>query len=135
MCLGIGNCTKIPCTFGSALYAATTANTSSSVASSGKSVPNDVIPASSHAFFFDRTYVCESLRSPTSTTASPGVFPVLAFIAATLSRTSSRTVAAMDLPSITLADADVVTARCRVVVVVDDDDDGARNAAAPLARW
>ena len=38
----------------------------------------------------------------------------------------------MDLPSITLADADVVTARCRVVVV---EDDGARNAAAPLARW
>ena len=57
------------------------------------------MPASAHAFFFERTYVSESLRSPTSTTARPGTLSVL-FIAATFARTSSRTVSAMALPSV-----------------------------------
>lgn len=32
----------------------------------------EAIPISSQAFLFILTYVCESLRSPTMTTASPG---------------------------------------------------------------
>eukprot|EP00982_Pelagococcus_subviridis_P006226 30017-Pelagococcus_subviridis.AAC.15 len=99
----------MPCTSGSALYACTTARTSSSVASPGRSVPKDWIPASSHAFFLLRTYVSLSLRSPTRTTARPGTFPpVFSFMAATASRTSSRTSAAIALPSMTCASARIV---------------------------
>lgn len=32
----------------------------------------EVMPTSSHAFLFIRTYVCESFRSPTMMTARPG---------------------------------------------------------------
>ena len=108
----------MPCTFGSALYAATTASTSSSVASPGRSVPKDSIPASAHAFFFERTYVSESLRSPTSTTARPGTLSVLSFIAATFARTSSRTVSAMALPSMIAASARAERGRTRAVARV-----------------
>ena len=108
----------MPCTFGSALYAATTASTSSSVASPGRSVPKDSIPASAHAFFFERTYVSESLRSPTSTTARPGTLSVLSFIAATFARTSSRTVSAMALPSMIAASRARSGGRTRAVARV-----------------
>jgi len=57
------------------------------------------MPTSSHAFFLFRTYVCESFRSPTSTTASPGTFPHLAFSPSTSALSSCRIVAAVSLPS------------------------------------
>lgn len=43
------------------------------VAVSGRFVPKDTMPHSSQPFFLLLTYACESLRSPTSTTASPGL--------------------------------------------------------------
>ena len=51
-----------------------TCSTSSSLAVSGRLAPNDRMPTSSHPFFLLRTYVWESLRSPTSTTAKPGTW-------------------------------------------------------------
>ena len=62
----------------------TSPSTSSSVALSGRLTLRLSLsmPASAHAFFLARTYDCESLRSPTSTTARPGTLPPVAFFSA-----------------------------------------------------
>mmetsp|Transcript_45473 Transcript_45473/g.117829 ORF Transcript_45473/g.117829 Transcript_45473/m.117829 type:complete len:208 (-) Transcript_45473:244-867(-) len=75
ICFGRGSCTRMPWTAGSLLNFSTTLSSSACVMSPGRSAPNDTMPTSSHAFFFMRTYVCESFRSPTITTASPGTLP------------------------------------------------------------
>ena len=99
MCLGSGSWTRMPWQSGSALKSRTTCSTSSSLQSSGISLWKETIPASSHALRFMRTYVCESGRLPTMTTARPGALPYLAFSSATSTLISSRMVAAMALPS------------------------------------
>mmetsp|Transcript_24673 Transcript_24673/g.62656 ORF Transcript_24673/g.62656 Transcript_24673/m.62656 type:complete len:234 (-) Transcript_24673:241-942(-) len=103
MCLGRGSCTRMPCTLGSALYAATTLSTSSSLAVSGRSVEKDSKPTSTELFFLLRTYVSESLRLPTSTTARPGVLPVFAFSSFTSAAISPLMSSAIFLPSMILA--------------------------------
>jgi hypothetical protein len=69
-----GSCTRMPCTSGLAFSCCTTSSTSCCVAVSGRSAPKDAMPTSSQALRFMRTYVCESLRSPTITTAKPGTW-------------------------------------------------------------
>mmetsp|Transcript_15182 Transcript_15182/g.45779 ORF Transcript_15182/g.45779 Transcript_15182/m.45779 type:complete len:373 (+) Transcript_15182:227-1345(+) len=103
MWAGMGSCTRMPCTAGSSLYPRTTCSTSSSVASSGRSVPKSTMPTSTHAFFLLRTYDWLSLRPPTSTTASPGALPCFSFKVATSAVVSLRMVAAVALPSISSA--------------------------------
>lgn len=67
--------------------------------SCGKSKPNEDRPISAQAFFFMRTYVAESFRSPTRTTARPGTCPPLSCEnAATFSFSSARISAAVALP-------------------------------------
>lgn len=53
---------------------------------------------SSQALIFIRTYVAESVRFPTSTTASPGVTPVFSLSASTSALISPRIASAMALP-------------------------------------
>mmetsp|Transcript_23899 Transcript_23899/g.56946 ORF Transcript_23899/g.56946 Transcript_23899/m.56946 type:complete len:294 (-) Transcript_23899:58-939(-) len=101
ICEGNGSWTKMPWTSGSALYLSTTAMSCSWVMSSGRSEPKEAIPTSSQAFFFILTYVCESFRSPTITTASPGTLPCTSFIRSTACLISERTAAATFLPDMT----------------------------------
>mmetsp|Transcript_979 Transcript_979/g.1545 ORF Transcript_979/g.1545 Transcript_979/m.1545 type:complete len:204 (+) Transcript_979:926-1537(+) len=101
ICLGSGSCTRMPCTSGLSLKRRTTSNTSSCVAVSGKSAPKLMMPTSSQAFFFMRTYVWLSLRSPTHTTASPGTRLYLLLNSATPAAISARIRAATAFPSIT----------------------------------
>mmetsp|Transcript_39001 Transcript_39001/g.54183 ORF Transcript_39001/g.54183 Transcript_39001/m.54183 type:complete len:255 (+) Transcript_39001:295-1059(+) len=103
MCLGSGSCTKIPCTLGSALKAFTTSSTCCCVAVSGRSLSKEAIPTSAHFFRFILTYVWESLRIPTMTTAKPGTFPVFSFIAEISTLISSVMIADISLPLITVA--------------------------------
>ena len=101
--LGSGNCTRMPLTTGSALSSRTNVSTSACVAVAGSRCVIEPIPASSHAFPLDATYVCEAGFSPTSTAARVGVSPVSAFSRAVSSAASRRTASAMALPSISFA--------------------------------
>ena len=60
------------------------------------------MPHPAHAFCFMRTYVCESLRTPTSITARPGRFESSGAREESFSVSSVRTAAAMDFPSMSL---------------------------------
>lgn len=60
------------------------------MAVSGRLTSTEWKPISAAAFFFIRTYVAESGRSPTRTTASPGVTLCSAWRSATWSFNSSR---------------------------------------------
>ena len=84
--------------------ASRTLSSSSCETSSGRYDANDSIPTSSQALTLDRTYVSESPRAPTSTTARPGAFPVAATSSFTPAAISPRMVAAMALPSMMEAD-------------------------------
>ena len=81
-----------------------TLSSSSCGTSSGRYAANDSIPTSSQALTLDRTYVSESPRAPTSTTARPGALPVAATSSFTPAAISPRMVAAMALPSMMEAD-------------------------------
>lgn len=80
----------------------TLATSSACVMSAERSMPTERMPISVQAFFFMRTYVAESRRSPTSTTARPGVTPSVSRISSTWVLSSARIVAAMAFPAVEL---------------------------------
>ena len=92
---GNGDCTMMPCTFGSAFNRSINDSASSKDASAARNSSNATIPHSAAALYFIPTYIFEAGSSPISTSTKPGVTPARA----TRSATSLRTCAAIALPS------------------------------------
>ena len=130
-CDGSGSCTRMPWIFGSAFNRMTASEISFSDASAGRLTSTLWKPTSAAAFFFMRTYVALSLRSPTSTTARPGRAPPrAAAMASTLALISPRICAEMALPSMTSASVVVVVELAAAAVRGD-----AAAAAVGLSAW
>ena len=87
--LGSGSCTRMPCTFGSALSSATFFSNSSWEISSGSSTWKDSMPTFAQRFCFILTYMAEAGSPPTNTVASPGTDLPAATRSATFSLISS----------------------------------------------
>ncbi len=109
---GRGSCTRTPWTRGSSSYLLTWRTTSASGDSSGKVMLNDWNPTSSQALFLLRTYVSESVRDPTKTTARPGTFPTDFFICSTSLEISQRISWAIAFPSMMFAAGSVTVTAC-----------------------
>jgi len=112
--LGSGSCTRMPCTSSLALSASTCSKICSCVAVSGNSMSTDRNPTSPATFFFIFTYVCESLRVPTSTTASPGLMPWFSDSARASAAISRCSAAAIALPSIISHDEGAALSCCPI---------------------
>src|SRR6476646_1607160 len=92
----------MPCTRGSPFRRSTCSSNSASVVSAGRRIVSPCMPASSHAFPFERTYTALAGSSPTRTTDRPGVTPS-ALSLATSFATSCLTRRPIAVPSMSVA--------------------------------
>mmetsp|Transcript_21074 Transcript_21074/g.59237 ORF Transcript_21074/g.59237 Transcript_21074/m.59237 type:complete len:278 (+) Transcript_21074:66-899(+) len=100
MCFGRGSWTKMAWTCGFWLSFSISSSTSCWLTLAGRSTSMVWNSTSAAAFFLFLTYVCESLFSPTRTTAKPGRTACSCRSLFESSFTSARTSAAIALPSI-----------------------------------
>mmetsp|Transcript_27360 Transcript_27360/g.65632 ORF Transcript_27360/g.65632 Transcript_27360/m.65632 type:complete len:252 (-) Transcript_27360:271-1026(-) len=100
MWAGNGNWIRIPWTSSLPFSSWTVSSSVCCETSASKSYPKLAIPTWSHAFFFMLTYVWESRRLPTRTTAKPGTVKPSNFRPSISACNSFRIVAAIAFPSI-----------------------------------